>query len=91
MQNVSEVLQPVRDRDRLCRWLLPYSKWDQLKAQHISEQENNMIATYYVQTSDWASWEHLAVWLYERDEQRAVEAVRNYWQAPRGTVVMDTK
>ena len=60
-------------------------------AQHISEHEKkNVITTYYVQTSHLASWEHLAVWLYECDEQRAMEAVRNYWQAPRGKGGMRT-
>ena len=61
-------------------------------AQHISEQEEKNVATaYYVQTNPWASWEHLADWLYLCEELRAVEAVRNYWQAPRGTVVMVTE
>ena len=87
MQNVSAVLQPVRDLDQLD--LMPPSKMDQLRAQPISEQEKkNLIATYYVQTFPWASWEHLADLLYQHS---AVEAVRNYWQAPRGTIVMVTE
>ena len=60
--------------------------------QDISEQEKkNLIATYYVQTHPGASWEDLAGLFLLCDEQRAVEAVRNYWQAPRGMVVMVTE
>lgn len=65
---------------------------DQLKAQHISEQEKRtMTAAYYVQTSYQASWEHLVDHFYQYEEQKAVEAVRDYWQAPRGTGVMVTE
>ena len=90
MQNVSAVLQSVTNWHRLR--ILPYSKNDQLTEQHISEQEKkNVVATYYIQTYPGTCWEYLADRLYGCDEQIAVEAVRNYWQAPRGTVAMVTE
>ena len=74
-----------------CSMYIPLSIWEHIETNTTSEEEKkHRIAEYYVRSTPHPNWEQLADGLYMCDEKRAVEAVRKYCHAPRGTGVMVT-
>ena len=82
MENVREVMAEVGNWERVGRWLdVPYSKRREIMQESSTVREKSLaVGDYWVNTAPVASWETLAVGLYQWGENRALAVMKQYLQ-----------
>ena len=87
MENVSEVMREVGNREFVWDWLgVPESKRTELMLQSSTEMEkNHAMSQYYVNSSPDATWKKITESLYYSGEERAAEMAKQY--LPKGMCV----
>ena len=82
VENVREVMAEVGHWMMLGDWLgVPYSKQLEINKQSSTEREKNLaVGDYWVNTDPEASWEKLAMALYQEREERALAVTKQYLQ-----------
>ena len=88
MENVREVMAEVGDWRRVGIWLrVPDSKREEISQQSSTSREKSLaLGDYWVNTDPDASWEKLAVALYNKEEKRALAVAKQY--LPQGMCVL---
>ena len=80
VENVREVMAEVGNWEKV-RWLVHDSKQQEIKQQSSTEREKSLaLGDYWVNTNPNASWERLAMKLYQKREERALAVTKQYFQ-----------
>ena len=87
VEKVTEVMGEVGDREGVRSWLgVPRSNQAEIKQQSSTEWEKSRaLSQYWVNCSPDASWEKLAIALYNSGEERAAVMAKQY--LPKGTCI----
>ena len=82
VENVREVMAEIGDWERVGSWLyVPYSKRQEISQQSSTEGEKCLaLGDYWVNTVPDASWERLAMVLYQCGEERTLAVTKQYLQ-----------